>query len=232
MECFCLGRCVTVCGRSHKWPPIVAFRFHSAWYICTFQQGGTLLCLSVQALGGVVNLVTWNAESGGPVWAREVRTRGWDILSHQKCLVGGHSFGLGKINQTTPPPTSLNDTDNSRPRGSPLSFPHPSITIALPSLFFLLPDWFYWRGNRTQKGSVWEATCYLRVLGIEAAAEASLSAVMKAGRFGRFHSQHSTTPHPHLNAGTASVCLPLASSLVHLPTVPPWPLLPLMGEEW
>lgn len=79
---------------------------------------------------------------------------------------------------------------------------------------------------------MWEATCYLRVLGIEAAAEASLSAVMKAGRFGRFHSQHSTTPHPHLNAGTASVCLPLASSLVHLPTVPPWPLLPLMGKEW
>lgn len=107
-----------------------------------------------------------------------------------------------------------------------------SITIALPSLSFQLPDSIYWRGNRTQKGSVWEATCYLRVLGIETAAEASLSTVMKAGRFGRFHSQHSMSPHPHLSASTACVCLLLASSFIHLPTVPPWPLLPSLGEEW
>lgn len=79
---------------------------------------------------------------------------------------------------------------------------------------------------------MWEATCYLRVLGIETAAEASLSTVMKARRFGRFHSQHSTSPHPHRSASTACVCLLLASSFIHLPTVPPWPLLPSLREEW
>lgn len=31
--------------------------------------------------------------------------------SHQKCLVGSHSLGLGKINQTAPPPPQMTDLD-------------------------------------------------------------------------------------------------------------------------
>lgn len=58
---------------------------------------------------------------------------------------------------------------------------------------------FYWKGNRKQKALLWEATCYLRVLGIEALAEASLSTLMKGGQFGCFFffPQHSQNPHPH-----------------------------------
>lgn len=67
----------------------------------------------------------------------------------------------------------------------------PSPLSPLVSLFLLLAARFYWGGNTKQKVSVWEVTCYLRVLGIVASAEASLSALMKAGQFGRFRSQHS-----------------------------------------
>lgn len=59
------------------------------------------------------------------VWSRLQRQDtggGISYHGHQKCLVGSHSLGLGKINQTAP--------DNRRPRGSPLPFPHPSITLA------------------------------------------------------------------------------------------------------
>ena len=120
---------------------------------------------------------------------------GISYRSHQKCLVGSHSLGLGKINQTAPLPPPQNDSVRqiTTDQGGPLS-PFPTrLSLLLPrlSLSRSLPGRFYWRGNRKQKASVLEATCYLRVLGIEASAEASLSALMKAGRFGRFRSQHS-----------------------------------------
>lgn len=125
MECFCLGLCLTVCGRSYKWPPIVAFRFHSAWYIYTFQQWGALLCLSVLALGSIVNLVTWNAEAGGLVWTREVRHRGWDILSQTSEMPCRQPFIRLRKKKTKllSPPTSLNDwvRQITADQGGPLS---------------------------------------------------------------------------------------------------------------
>lgn len=196
MECFCLGLCITVCGRSYKWPPLVAFRFHSVWYICAFQRKTTLLCLSLPALGRMVNLVTWKAGAGGLVRDRGVGHRGWDILSQPSEMPCRQPFiGLGenKPNSPASPPPHPNDwvRQITADQGGPLS-PFPTrLSLLLPRLSLLLPGWFYWRGNRKQKASVWEATCYLRVLGIEASAEASLSALMKAGRFGRFRSQHS-----------------------------------------
>lgn len=123
MECFCPGACVTVCGRSYKWPPIVAFRFHSAWYICTFQQRGALLCLSVLALGRMVNLVTWNAEAGGLDWAREVRTRGWDILSQTSEMPCRQPFIQLGENKPTTLPSCLHKwvRQITADRGGPLS---------------------------------------------------------------------------------------------------------------
>lgn len=138
--------------------------------------------------------------------------------SHQKCLVGSHSLGLGKINQTAPPLSNDWVRQITADHGGPLS-PFPTrLSLLLPSLSLPLSGWFYWRGNRKQKASVWEATCYLRVLGIEASAEASLSALMKAGQFGRFRSQHSSTPHPHHIAGTPSalIWLPSPASFILL----------------
>lgn len=235
MECFCLGLRITVCGRSCKWPPLVAFRFHSVCYICAFQHETTLLCLSVPALGRMVNLDTIHAGAGGLVRARGVGHRGWDILSQPSEMPCRQPFiGLGE-NKPNCPSASPNDwlRQITADQGGPLS-PFPTrLSLLLHRLSLPLPGWFYWRGNRTQKASVWEATCYLRVLGIEASAEASLSALMKAGRFGRFRSQHSSTPHPHLRAGTASIsiCLPFPASFSPLQLFHTLTSGSLLGEE-
>lgn len=163
----------------------------------------------------MVNLDTYNARARGLVSARGVGHRGWDILSQPSEMPCRQPFiGLGE-NKPNCPSASPNDwvRQITADQGGPLS-PFPTrLSLLLYRLALPPAPWLvYWRGNRTQKASVWEATCYLRVLGIEASAEASLSTLMKAGRFGRFRSQHSSTPHPQLIAGTSSLCLPFAPS--------------------
>lgn len=169
--------------------------------------------------------LTWSLEMlEQEVWSglEGLETRGGiSYHSHQKCLVGSHSFGLGKINQTThtpllPPQMTVRQITTDQ--GGPFS---PPVYLYCPTVFlFPAPlSGFIGEETETQKASVWEATCYLRVLGMEATAEASLSAVMKAGRFGQFRSQHSSTPFPQLRAGTAYMTL-IFSFLFPLPSVP------------
>lgn len=134
MECFCLGLCIIVCGRSYKWPPLVAFRFHSVCCICAFQRETTLLCLSVPALGRMVNLVTWKAGAGGLVRARGVGHRGWDILSQPSEMPCRQPFiGLGE-NKPPPPPPNDWVRQITADQGGPLS-PFPTrLSLLLPRL--------------------------------------------------------------------------------------------------
>lgn len=101
-----------LCGRSCKWPPLVAFRFHSACYICAFQHQTTLLCLSLPALGRMVKLVTSKCWSGALVRARGVGHRGWDILSQPSEMPCRQPFiGLGENKPNCPPPSQMTELD-------------------------------------------------------------------------------------------------------------------------